>query len=316
MNEAGDELLRIVATELARPLPAGATALADHLVARHGAAVRAVVFYGSCLRSGDDREGLLDLYVLVDDYRAFYRDRSWALVALNTLLPPNVFYLEVPASHGVVRCKYAVVGLESFAAGVSPRTFESYFWARFAQPCALVYAADDAARAAVTAAVATAVTTFAAHAAELCEGRFSARELWIGGLAATYKVELRSEQAGVAERLFAADPGRYAAVTRAAMARLPAFRAVDGETWERTGVPPRPGAVARQWALRRAQGKVLSLLRVLRNGLIFEGGIDYVLWKVARHSGVEVDTEWRQKPWRWLVLLRQFWRLYRSGAFH
>jgi hypothetical protein len=97
---------------------------------------------------------------------------------------------------------------------------------------------------------------------------------------------------------------------------MPDFVAADGGTWERTGASPGRAAVAATWALRRAQGKLLSLLRVLRNGLIFEGGIDYVLWKVARHSGVEVDTEWRQKPWRWFVLLRQFWRLYRSGAFH
>ena len=313
MNERGDDLLRIVATELSRPVPAGATALAERIVQQHGAAVRAVVFYGSCLRSGDDREGLLDLYVLVDGYRAFYE--RWALVVLNVLLPPNVFYLEVPAPAGTVRCKFAVISCETFAAAVSPRTFESYFWARFAQPCALVYAADEGARAAVAAAVATAVTTFAERAADLCGKRFTARELWTLGLAATYRAELRSERTGVAERLYAADPHRYAAVTRAALARLDGFVAGDGQTFERRGPTPGRVGVAAAWWLRRTQGKVLSLLRVLRNGLIFEGGIDYVLWKVARHSGVEVDTEWRQKRWRWLVLLRQFWRLYRSGAF-
>jgi hypothetical protein len=149
----------------------------------------------------------------------------------------------------------------------------------------------------------------------LCGKRFTARELWTLGLAATYRTELRSERTGVAEGLYAADPERYAAVTRAALTRLDDYVAVDDQTFERLGPIPGRFSVAAVWWLRRILGKALSLLRVLRNGLIFEGGIDYVLWKVARHSGVEVDTEWRQKRWPWLVLLRQFWRLYRSGAF-
>jgi len=127
---------------------------------------------------------------------------------------------------------------------------------------------------------------------------------------------LRSERTGVAEQLFAADPQRYVAVTHAAVARLDDYATAGDDTFARLGSAPGRGRVAVTWWLRRLQGKSLSLLRVLRNGLIFEGGIDYVLWKVARHSGVEVDTGWRQKPWRWLVLLRELWRLYRSRAFH
>jgi hypothetical protein len=32
--------------------------------------VQAVLFYGSCLRSGAARGGMVDLYVIVDRYRA------------------------------------------------------------------------------------------------------------------------------------------------------------------------------------------------------------------------------------------------------
>lgn len=315
MKGSGDELHRIVAAELSRPVPAGARALAERLCAKYGASVRAILFYGSNLRRGDDREGLLDLYVLVDDYRKCYR--RWSLTFANTVLPPNVFYLEVKTDDGVVvRSKYAVVTLAAFARGVSAATFESYFWARFAQPCALVVAADEATRAAVAEALATAVTTFVGHAVALCPPRFTARELWVRGLTETYRAELRSERAGVADALVDAVPQRYAAITRAAAARMALLRPLDGETFARGGEVPSRMRVRATWLLRRLQGKVLSLLRVLRNGLTFEGGIDYVLWKVARHSGVEVDTEWRQRRFRWLALLGQFWRLYRGGAFH
>ena len=49
------------------PAPPGAQALAQALRVRHGDTVAAVLFYGSNFRRGDDSEGLLDLYVVVDD---------------------------------------------------------------------------------------------------------------------------------------------------------------------------------------------------------------------------------------------------------
>ena len=63
--------------------------LIDEILVRHGEAARAILFYGSCLRSGDDLDGLVDLYLLVDNYRAAYTSRIQAF--FNRLLPPNVF---------------------------------------------------------------------------------------------------------------------------------------------------------------------------------------------------------------------------------
>ena len=44
--------------------------LIDEILACHGEAARAILLYGSCLRTGDDFDGLVDLYLLVDNYRA------------------------------------------------------------------------------------------------------------------------------------------------------------------------------------------------------------------------------------------------------
>ena len=67
-------------------------ALLETLQARHHGSIAAVLIYGSCLRSGDIHDGLLDLYLLCDDYRSAYGN-SWLALA-NRLLPPNVFYAE------------------------------------------------------------------------------------------------------------------------------------------------------------------------------------------------------------------------------
>ena len=100
--------------------------------------IQAVLFYGSCLRSGDDRGGMIDLYVIVDRYRTAYR--SWGLALLNRVLPPNVFYLEVNGEGRAVRAKYAVLSMADLERGTSRRWFHSYIWGRFAQPTAVLYA--------------------------------------------------------------------------------------------------------------------------------------------------------------------------------
>src|SRR5262245_19324096 len=103
-------LTQMIQRELAQPVPTGAHALSDRLRERYGSAVRAIVMYGSNLRQRDDRDGVLDLYVLVTSYRETYENR--ALAAINQLLPPNVFYLDVETGRGIVRCKYAVLALD------------------------------------------------------------------------------------------------------------------------------------------------------------------------------------------------------------
>ena len=313
-----DDLIRLLDDEVRQPVPPGATALVARLRERYGDALRAVVFYGSCLRRNEDQESLLDLYALVDDYRSVFQRRR--LVWLNRLLPPNVFYLEVDSDGRTVRSKYAVLALRDLARLTSAATFEPYFWARFAQPCALVYAADAATRRTVVAALATAILTFVRRGVPLVAPRFDSRALWVTTWRATYRAELRSERPDVVETLYASAPDRYEQVTRLAVTALPypvaCMATADGaavfEARLSAGVCRRARAV---WSLRVAHAKVRFLLRLLRNGLIFEGGVDYVLWKIQRHSGVEIDRTWRQKRHPLLALGAEAWRLYRAGAF-
>ncbi|MGH7787329.1 MAG: hypothetical protein ACRERC_10715 [Candidatus Binatia bacterium] len=315
---AGEALRARIALELAQPVSPGAHAVVERLRERFGPALRGVLFYGSCLRRGDDREGVLDLYVLVDDYRSAYASRP--LAVLNRLLPPNVFSLETRAADGVVRAKYAVLAQRDLARLTSTRTFEPYFWARFSQPCALVYAADESVRREVTAALASAVLTTVARAIPLVAPRFSSRELWLATWRTTYRAELRAERPGVVDMLWANAPGRYEAVTRLALEGLGHAVETDAETSDLRCTVDLSAAARRRarglWHIRHAHGKTLFLLRILRNALIFEGGVDYVLWKIQRHSGVEVDRTWRQRRYPLLALGAQAWRLYRARAFH
>ncbi len=318
MTTALSALEEMIGRELDRPVPAGAHVLAERLRVRFGNALRAVLMYGSNLRQGDDREGVLDFYALVSSYPSAYPQQP-VLAGINRLLPPNVFYLEAQSERYEVRCKYAVLALSDLSRLTSWLTPEPYFWARFAQPCALVWVADAEARETVVAGLAGAVATFVRFAVPFAGETFDARELWTSGWQATYGGEIRPERSGAAASFYARDAARFEEGTRLALPTLPwattAIPEGDPQRFRAAMSMPERRRALRVWSRRRLRAKGLFLLRLLRNGLIFEGGVDYVLWKIQRHSGMAIDRDWRQKPYPLLALGAEAWRLYRAGAF-
>ena len=70
-----------------------------------------------------------------------------------------------------------------------------------------------------------------------------------------------------------------------------------------------------EWMVRSWQGKLLSVLRLLKGTLTFRGGLDYILWKIERHSGVKIEVPPRLRRWPLLATCVIFWRLYRQGAY-
>ncbi len=311
------ERLREILRESAlRPAPEAVRALAERVLALHPGSVDAVVFYGSCLRSGDDRGGMVDLYALVSRYRAAYRRRIWAV--LNKLLPPNVYYLEVPVADRRVRAKYAVLSKADFERGVSPAWFHSYLWGRFAQPAALVYVRNPEAADWVCGALARALLTFLERVIPCLPERFTLRELWVGGIAMSYRAELRAERPEKLAGLYEAWRAHFAAVTDAALPLLSfpvAKRSPEGRDYQ-SRVPGRRRFACRLgWKLRAFQGKGLSVLRLVKGAFTFAGGLEYILWKIERHTGVRVEVSPRLRRHPILALCVLFWRLYRRGAF-
>ena len=291
--------------------------LRDELLSRHGDAVQAILFYGSCWRSGEALDGLVDLYLIVDDSRSAYPNRT--LGFLNALLPPNVFYLELPFDNRVVRTKYAVISLRELRHGTSRRRFHSYLWGRFAQPVGLLYGRDDDVERQIVAALARAVMTFMGRVIPVLPERFTASELWQQGLALSYSAELRAEKPGRAAQLFAAYQQHYERLTQAAMAAAPYPVSVDTGAQPvlyHASLPSRTRYRGRlSWALRRLQGKLLSLLRLSKALYTFRGGVDYIVWKLERHSGVKIDVPPATRRHPLLLGWGLLWRLYRRGVF-
>jgi hypothetical protein len=296
---------------LAAPPPDAVVALGAIPRARFGLHARAVLFYGSCRRAGDDAGGIVDLYVLVDDYRAAYGTLLPALA--NRLLAPNVYYLETPFAGRTARAKCAVVSLDQFERGTA-RWFHPYLWGRFAQPCGLLFAADEAVRHRVVTALAAAVATFATRTLPRLPVEFDAEMLWTQGLLLTYAEELRSERPERIHALHTDASTELEALTEA-LARERGWYVVAAGRYRNPGTRCDRWSSAFGWVVCRMQGKVLSVLRLLKASFTFDGGLPYLAWKIERHSGVKIEITPFMRRFPRLGAIGALWRTWRLGGF-
>ncbi len=317
MNHARAQLSATIGAEIAQPIGSAAAVLVDAIVRRHGRAVDAVLFYGSCLRCVDPvaaEDPVFDFFVLVDDYRNIYD--GWLAAFANTVLPPNVFYLEEPWRDRILRAKYAVVALSQLRRAVSLGAVHSYFWARFAQPVRLAFARDGNVRAVAIDALVDAITTLAARTIGLAGENVTPAEFWTRAFEATYGAELRAERGDRPRLIYEADRERYDGIGGIALqaAGFVTQTRADGRISVKLSAGARRWAAA-AWLLRRLLGKLLSVLRLTKAVFTFDGGADYILWKIERHSGVKAHATPWQRRHPLLAAPALAWRLYRRGAF-
>jgi hypothetical protein len=291
--------------------------LVDSLREKYGDCAVAVLFYGSCLRSGDPYDGLVDLYLIVDRYRC--ANSGWLKAAWNWLLPPNVFYIELPHDDRVLRCKYAVLSRGDLQKGTSQRWFHSYLWGRFSQPTAIAWYRDGGARELVQNALAQAALSFLNRVLPRLPAQGQVSSLWEDGLRLSYRAELRAEGSSRAQQLTRANLAYYQAVTRAAAPllehRVEITPSPDGDRYRAEIGAPRRAFGRVGWAARIAQGKLLSVARLLKALFTFDGGLDYIAWKLERHSGVPVEIPDKVRRHPLIFVWGLFWKLYRRGVF-
>jgi hypothetical protein len=281
------ELRELVAEELSLPVDARVSGVARAIAEKHGAASRAVLFYGSCLRQKKLDGLMLDFYLIVSDYRAAYGKR-W-LAAANRLIPPNVFYFEQDG----LAAKYAVLSEGDFYRLNGPETSSVSVWARFAQPSRLVWAADETARERAIDAVSRAAPTLLAAAGKR-DGE-KPLDWWRRAFVLTYSAELRAERKDRTVSVVDADRQRYVRFT------APAAAAIDRK----------PKA---SWRWRRIEGKALSVVRLAKASATFAGGTDYIAWKINRHAGTDIRLKRWQQRHPLLAAISLLPRLLRAGA--
>ena len=306
--------------DVSGPDPASSPALAQllgQLRERHNNAVDAVLLYGSCRRSGDIHDGLLDLYLIVSSYRAACG--PGALAVANWLLPPNVFYAECATDGRVLRGKITVISLADFRRGCSRGRFESYIWGRFSQPTRIIYAGTAALRRELEECLLEAARTLLHCSLPVLSRQGSLAGLWQQALSLSYGTELRTERSGRMREMVATDLEFYIRISRHLAASLAFPFAVyneNGDVYYRCDAAAgRRARAACAWQLRKVQGKLMSMLRLIKALFTFEAGLDYIAWKLERHSGQAISIPPRVRRYPLIFMWGFFWTLYRRGVF-
>ncbi len=269
-----------IAVALDRPVRDEVAAYARQLGEEAGAL--AVLFYGSNLRTGS-LEGVLDFYVLLPGPQ---RERVW----------PRVGYREWDHAEECLRAKIATMSLAQFARAAGGQSRDTTIWARFVQPSALVWVADDTARAAVLAALASAAVTAGRLAAAVGPESGPAEDYWRALFRAPYRAEFRVEKPGREDSILDVNAAHFDGL-------LPLAWEAAGIGFTREDGVLRPNLPASQrrrilgWWRRRARlGKPLNLLRLAKATTTFDGAADYAAWKLQRHTGIALEvTPFRAK---------------------
>jgi hypothetical protein len=262
------------------------------------AGARAVLFYGSNLRTGS-LDGVLDFYVLLPGPQV---ERIW----------PRVSYREWPADGVTLRAKIATMALETFARAARGESRDTTIWARFVQPSALAWSADEAARAEVIEAIAGAAQTAARLAAGLGPASARADAFWRALFRATYRAEFRVEKPGRENDILSVNAAHFDGLLPIAWdASGVPFTQRDGELTPSLESTERR-RIRAWWRTRSRIGKPLNLLRLVKASTTFEGAARYAAWKVERHTGVPVElTPWREKH-PVLAAPGVLWRVWRN----
>lgn len=241
-----------------------------------------VVFYGSNLRTGS-LEGVLDFYLLLPG-------------EVETGIWPRVSYREFPHEGVILRAKIAAMNLATFAKAASGDLIDTTIWARFVQPCAIIWTRDDAAQNDLLAALESAAKTASRLAVALGPDEGGEWQFWKALFRSTYSAELRVEKAGREDTILETHRTHFTGLLPEALEAqgIACPHCENGEF-----VPQMDAAqkakIINWWNKRRRLGKPLNIVRLIRATATFDGAARYGAWKVERHTGEKVPlTPWQE----------------------
>lgn len=280
MSGSAGALAERIAARLAAPVEPAVADFARALASSAGAV--AVLFYGSNLRTGS-LEGVLDFYLLLPGSK-------------ESAIWPRVSYHERAVAGTILRAKVATMRLATFARAASGALADTTIWARFVQPSALIWAADDAVKAEVVTAITSAATTAARLAAALGPASGTAEDYWRALFRATYSAEFRVEKQGRENDILGVNADHFEGLLPLALEAGGIPADLDGTILTPHLIPAERARIRGWWKRRRRLGKPLNLLRLVKASTTFEGAARYAAWKIERHTGMPVKvTPFRER---------------------
>ena len=274
-----------------------------------GDALVGLVFFGS-RRTGATAANAFsayDLFVVVEDYRAFYdalrgagfTGKRPALMALvSGWLPPT--QCSVRFDQEGVHVKASVIRDDAYRRETSGRRHDHFCIGRLFQPTRILHARDAAARQGLLEGLVSAHRETWTWARPWLPERFDAETYGRSALRTSMRWEVRPEPAGRADALWEAQKAVQAPVFEALLAELAGrgeLTAAPGAPGEM--LPTRP--VGRRERVRLElyfrRSIVRSTSRWLKHTVTFEGWLEYIVRKASRHTGEPIELTDRERRW-------------------
>lgn len=264
-----------------------------------GSGALAVLFYGSNLRTRS-LEGVLDFYILLPGD-----------LSDEPAIWPRVSYHERESEGQILRAKVATMRLATFTKAASGELKDTTIWARFVQPCALVWQKDAQAAEGVMDAIASAAVTAARLAVALGPKEGMADEYWRALFRATYKAEFRVEKPGRENDILSVNEAHFAGLLPQALIAGGVPFSQNGECIAPQLEPLEREEILRWWGMRQKLGKPLNFARLVKASTTFEGAARYAAWKIERHTGMPVEVTKFAERFPLLAAPGVLWSLWR-----
>ena len=269
---------------------------------KYGKELRAVILYGSWIRGR--RDTVIDFYVVLDSYKPL---NSRLEASLNHLLAPNVYNMTVLQGEETIATKYATVSAEVFEKSIC-HDFHPYFWARFAQPSETLYARDEHIRTELAALFNIATKRLIINVLPLLPKAFSINELWERAFELTYRCELRSESENT-PKILAENMHQISN----SLAKDCSLEFSDNMIYQAGNDSNLSSKIL--WFFRTLIGKSFSAFRLFKALFTFENPLDYVVWKIERHTGIRETPTDLQRKYPLLFSWTLLWKIFRRGGF-
>ena len=268
---------------------------------------QAIVLYGSWLRG--KRDTVVDLYVIVDNYK--YLDSPLDKILTN-FFSPNVYQQVGENLAKDFRVKFAVINLAQFKKRVA-NDFHPYFWARFAQPTQILYVKNIQIKQALEASFKQATKRMITESVPMLPKKFTTEMLWETALRLTYSAELRSESGTAPRSIIKTSLSELELLTESVASECSLKNAENFWLNDTNKVDYLKKTAI--WQTRFFIGKGLSIMRLLKAVFTFENPLDYLVWKIERHTGIKEEPTKLQRKYPLIFSWSLLWRLYRKGGF-
>jgi hypothetical protein len=290
----------------------------EAVVQAGGGSVVAILLYGSRVQnSSPDQWSAYDFLAVVDSYRQFFRSLtdqgyhqkpSWLLTFLSYVLPPNIvsFHSDSPQRPPA---KCAVVSPRHFRRSLGPRSPDHFLKGRVVQKLAFVWSRGPDADAVVSSALRTARNGIVQWVRPFLAGDFDVERFAETMLRVSYRGEIRPESPQRVEQVFQSQKETLTAIAGeslgAAVDRGEVVQTPTGYRWRKP-----PGGVLRWvYSLYFLGSKARATARWFKYMITFEGWMDYIVRKIERRLGFEVEITERERRWPLIFLWPKLFRV-------